>query len=145
MHRVNIYLDDALWQKVENSAGNKGISWSSEIIAVLERAYAERDRDEGQAESPDYDEILSKIRAEAEEFIAAAGQTGKEYTLYEISGFFASIAMAENNRLNALKPRIGKAFRSMVDNGVIQGLEPVYSGGRQKRRNNAALYRLKEV
>lgn len=146
MKRLQIYVDDPLFAEIDRRAREKGIPVSSEIMPVLEKYYLEKAEFKASkpaAEAVSFDEILTKVANEVTAFIAANKHSAKEFTLYEMSPYFFSLSMAEDDRLTGLKPRIGKAFRSMVDTGIIAGLTPVMSHGRQKRKNNAALYEMK--
>lgn len=138
MAKLQIYITDDLYARIIESVRRKGTTVSTEIMQVLEREYP----DEGSACDVSFTELLNTIKDEVLVFLEE--NRDLEYTLYDMSETFKEIDMAENDRLTALKPRLGKAFRALVDNGKIPGLVPVYSHGRQKRRYNAALYRYED-
>ncbi len=144
MRRWQIYPGEELERVVTKEAERKGISISAELVETLEKAYGiVGDKDE-----LSFTVTLGKIRLEVEEYIAKWSEDNnscdREFTLYKASKTFAEISMGEpDGRLSSIKPRIGKAFRKLVDDKTIQNIAPARkANGEQKRAHNAAVYQI---
>ncbi|MBO5387782.1 MAG: hypothetical protein IJZ96_05280 [Lachnospiraceae bacterium] len=144
MKKWQIYPSAALADAVTKDAEEKGISISAALVEALEKAYGIT----GENEEMSMTDVLSKIQLEVEEFIADQLANPEfailEFTLYKASETFAEISMGDpNGRLVAMKPRLGKAFRKLVDDKTIKHVIPARKpNGEQKREHNAAVYRI---
>lgn len=142
MKRYQIYPSNELDEIITKEASRKGISISAEIIEKLEAAYGMVNVNEPIV----FSEIMATIQEEVEEYVASwmkdNSSCDKSFTLYKASKTFADISMVDaSKRLVSMKPRIGKAFRSLVDNGKIANVVPLKkANGEQKREHNAAMY-----
>lgn len=144
MIRYQFYPSKELQEKISTEAAEKGISISSVITERLEIAYGIIN-DESQ-EDVVFSDILSTIQKEVEEYVNRwlidRDSCDREFTLYKASKTFASISMADaNRRLVSMRPRLGKAFRSLVDNKMVKHVTPSLTDKeKQKREHNAAVY-----
>lgn len=141
MKRYQIYPSNELDEIVTREAARKGVSISAEIMEKLEMAYGIINETDTMA----FSELVTKIRSEVDEYVLACINNDlctKEFTLYKASKTFAEISMADDaKRLVSMKPRIGKAFRKLVDDKVIKNVKPLRKvNGEQKREHNAAVY-----
>ncbi|MBX4264478.1 hypothetical protein [Clostridium estertheticum] len=146
MIRYQFYPSKELQEKISKEANEKGISISSVITEKLEIAYVIIN-DETQ-ENVVFSDVLSTIQKEVGEYVNTwlkdRDSCAREFTLYKASETFKSISMADTNkRLVSMRPRLGKAFRSLVDNNMVCGkyvTPSLTDKGTQKREHNAAVY-----
>lgn len=142
MKRYQIYPSKELDEIVTKEATRKGISISAEIMEKLEVAYGIV----SETEEVGFSDILTTIQSEVEEYVSKwledASSCDKEFTLYKASKTFANISIADDSRrLVSMKPRIGRAFRKLVDNKMVPYVIPLKkANGEQKREHNAAMY-----
>ena len=150
--KLQFYIDQnsQLFHEIEKEAKSKGFSMSAVIMERLEKAYgiilsSEDDSEDVKA----FSAILDGIRKDVEEYVrnwmADSSSCAQEFTL-QVSPTFARISMAdESGRLTAMKPKLGKAFRGLVDQKAIPHVRPALTvDGKQRRRYNAALYEIEK-
>ena len=142
MKRYQIYPSKELDDIVTKEAARKGISISAEITEKLEIAYGIVN----ETEEASFSDILTTVQFEVEEYVNKwlkdNSSCDKEFTLYKASKTFANISIADKSqRLSSMKPRIGRAFRKLIDDNMIPYVIPlIKSNGEQKREHNAAMY-----
>lgn len=146
MIRCQFYPTEALLEKINEDARRKGISQSAAVIEKLEEAYGIIGKESTNNAIP-FSELMVTIQNECREYVDGLMKNNvfdAEFTLYNASQTFRGLEMADDNgRLLSMKPRIGKAFRALVDSGTVKNIAPAKTKtGKQKREHNAAVYKI---
>lgn len=109
MKRLYLTLDDRLYQKIMELAGNRGIPPSSLVVGNLEDLYLKTD-------AINYDKLLEKIYKEAQE------RDNTPFILSDLPSFSELIvtnAAKAHIGPSTLRARIGKTFNAAVKEGKV--------------------------